>query len=218
MSKTLASEVRSSLCDTYFLVDMSCLDLRSANLTPSSPPQTPTRLTRSPPPTSGSLGSNPSILEDLSEDSEAEPRQDNPPTPFSHFSSQTKLPASISFPRTAPSSLSSARRNSQPTRSAPVLRPTARPLSPTKSYSARSLSSAPTGNTTRPLSPTTTGTSTASAPTYSRSNTTGTYTPLRPSFTGNVGTKKMFGPSPGFEGTPSCPRCGKAVYFAEQVC
>lgn len=137
-----------------------------------------------------------------------------------HPPSRTTLPASMSFPRTAPSSLSSARRNSQPNRAPSVLRPTARPISPIKSSSSRPLSPNATGDFPMPLSPTTTGSSTASAPAYLRANTTGTRfnAPLRPNFTGNVGTKKTFGPSPGFEGTPSCPRCDKAVYFAEQVC
>jgi len=73
----------------------------------------------------------------------------------------------------------------------------------------------------RPLSPNSTGASTASAPapTYLRSNLTGT--PLRPSFTGNLGTmgkkSKTLPVTSAFGGSPSCPRCDKVVYFAEQV-
>ncbi|KAF8513364.1 hypothetical protein JB92DRAFT_2812083 [Gautieria morchelliformis] len=205
-------------CKSCHVRNFGTRDLRSANLTPSSPPLSPTRPTRSPSPlpASDSLSSNVSIPEEPGE-TEPGPEYESPsfPRPRSH----TNLPASISFPRTAPSSLSFARRNSQPTRAAPILRPTARPLSPTKSYSARPLSPNSPGYSQKPLSPTSTGMSTASAPTYLRANTTGAQfdTPPRPSFTGNVGAKKTFGPSPGFGGTPSCPRCGKAVYFAEQV-
>jgi hypothetical protein len=166
--------------------------------------------------TSDSFTSNPSIPEEPSEDADAEPEQETDTLAVPHA---TTLPASVSFPRTAPSSLSFARRNSQPTGAAAVLRPTARPLSPSKSYSSRPISPSPTGSSARPLSPTATGMSTASAPAYLRTNTTGTRydAPLRQSFTGNVGAKKTFGPSPGFAGTPSCPRCNKPVYFAEQV-
>ena len=200
-----------------FLSHVSSLDLRSANLTPSTPPLSPKPLLQSPPlfPASDSWSTNPSIAEEPSEDAEAKPEQENTALAAPHALYQTTLPPSVSFPQTAPSSLSSARRNSQPTRTPLALRPTARPLSP----SNRPISPSATGSFARPLSPTSTGMSTASSPAYLHSNTTGTRfnAPLRPSFTGNVGAKKTFGPSPGFSGTPSCPRCNKAVYFAEQV-
>lgn len=217
-SKTLVLEVWIILHGTYFIAHTSLLDLRSANLTPSTPPQSPKRLTRSPPPLSTSV-SNSSTTEDSSEDGEAEHRKDDFPTSSLVTRSQDTLPASISFPPTAPSSLSFGRRNSQPTGTSPAPGSTTRPIGPTKSYSARLLSPTSTGgNTIRPSSPTTTGVYTASAPTYLRANTTGPRydTPLRPSVTGSA--KRTFGPSPGFEGTPNCPRCGQAVYFAEQVC
>ncbi|KAF8583399.1 LIM-domain-containing protein [Ramaria rubella] len=193
-------------CKSCHVRNFGTRDLRSANLPPSSSPSTsPTRLTYSLPPTiaSESFASNSSILEEPSRhdvDSGVSPR----------LSSQTSFSTSTSFPYSATQQLP-PRRSSPITHGSPILRPSTRPLSPTKLTGARPLSPIATGLAASPLSPTSTGTSTASAPTSLHINAAGA--PLKPNYTG----RKTFGPSPGFEGTPSCPKCGKAVYFAEQV-
>lgn len=90
--------------------------------------------------------------------------------------------------------------------------------SPLKTYSAR------TGSI-RFMESNETGMSIASTSTgYIRSNVTGSpVRTVRHSFTGasvaSTGTaarRHTYTP-PGFSGTPSCPRCEKPVYFAEQV-
>lgn len=113
--------------------------------------------------------------------------------------SPTKLSALSS-----PSSMSSARLTTM--------------QSPFRTYSAR------TGSI-RPISPDATGMSTASAPLrYISTNMTGSSVqPVRQAYTGaaiaskgTTGRRHTYTP-PGFSGTPSCPRCDKPVYFAEQV-
>ncbi|KAF8575753.1 hypothetical protein K439DRAFT_1641135 [Ramaria rubella] len=164
-------------------------DFRSANLPPSSSPSTsPTRRTYSLRPT---IPSESFVYHGR----DLRARYRSLPVSLPKLASPHPL---LSLYRT--STASPARRSSPSTHSSPIVRPSIRPLSPTKLTGACPLS---------PLSLTSTGASTASAPTYLRTNSTGT--PLKPNYTG----RKTFGPSLGFEGTPSCPKCGN--YFAEQV-
>lgn len=192
-------------------------DLRSANLL--QPPVLATRPTFSQPSVSTSIDitSRSSTSEESSDEVYA-----GAVDPDSH---QDLMPADDpSIPRTnSPMHMfpppSGSRRNSH--RNGPILCPNeyiTHPSSPTKSGWG-----GPSANPIHPLSPTATLSSAAPAPTYLRQTMTGSSasgstrfsTPLKPTYTGNV--ESTVGPSSGFGGTPSCPRCEKPVYFAEQV-
>ncbi|KIJ47335.1 hypothetical protein M422DRAFT_249187, partial [Sphaerobolus stellatus SS14] len=208
-SLSLREHNREPYCNNCHVRNFGTRDLRSANVVPGSPTDSPTRRTfRSPsPPRSRSPKQDPApdltstILEETEEPEANEngfPEQDSEHA-ISNRAAPTLAtrPLSRSFPRPVSSTSTSASQspttNFRLTNTYTGRAQLTRSPSPTKSFSG--------SGSSRPLSPTMTGSSASSgiAPTYLRNtytgasnanmvttNMTGAGSPLRPSFTGNV--------------------------------
>ncbi|KAF8515719.1 hypothetical protein BU17DRAFT_51516 [Hysterangium stoloniferum] len=175
-------------CSSCHIRNFGTKNLRSANFFPSSPPASPTRRTRSPPPTSPlTTATTLPATEEEEIDEDESPHEFGDVSPAATFSSSP-------FPRVTPPSTSLPPRTKSPFKA--DIPSTYVP----RTYSARS------------ISPVATGPSSAPTPGYIRTNVTGS--PLRQSHTGASTVKRTH---TGLGGTPTCPRCEKAVYFAEQV-